>query len=360
MSTDSPRPRAVIDGIPAYVPGKPPRPRPGVTTYKLSSNENPYPPLPAVQAAVERAAQTMNRYPDMGCTELFAALAEKLDVPVGHLAAGTGSVAVLYHLLQAFCDPGDEVVYAWRSFEAYPIAVAVTGAHSVQVPLTTGARHDLDAMAAAVTDRTKVVVVCTPNNPTGPAVTHTELAGFLDRVPRRVAVVVDEAYREYVRAEDRIDALALYRERENVVVMRTFAKAYGLAGLRVGYAVAPEPIAAAVRACALPFGVSSVAQAAAIAGLEHEAELLARVDAIVEERDRAVAALREQGWRLPDAQGNFVWFELGECTAKFAAAAEEAGIIVRPFAGEGARVSVGEPAANDALLQVAQAYAPGP
>ncbi|MDQ6934871.1 MAG: histidinol-phosphate transaminase [Actinomycetota bacterium] len=360
MSTDSPRPRAVIDGIPAYVPGKPPTPRPGLTTYKLSSNENPYPPLPAMQAAVERAAQAMNRYPDMGSTALFAALAERFGVPVEHLAAGTGSVAVLYHLLQAFCDPGDEVVYAWRSFEAYPIAASVTGARSVQVPLTTDARHDLDAMAAAITDRTKVVIVCTPNNPTGPAVTHTELAAFLDRVPGRVVVVVDEAYREFVRADDQADALALYHERENVVVMRTFAKAYGLAGLRVGYVVAPEPIAAAVRACALPFGVSSVAQAAAIAGLEHEAELLERVDAIVEERDRVLAGLGEQGWELPDAQGNFVWFRLDEQTTEFAAAAEEAGIIVRPFAGEGARVSVGEPEANDLLLQVAQAFAPRP
>ncbi len=353
-----PRIRPAIANIPAYVPGKPPAPREGVPTYKLSSNENPHPPLPGVVEAASAAVEAMNRYPDMGCTGLYAALGDKLGVPTEHLAAGTGSVAVLYHLLQAFCESGDEVVYAWRSFEAYPIAVAVTGAASVQVPLGPGARHDLDAMLAAITDRTKVVVVCTPNNPTGPAVSHGELEAFLDRVPPHVVVVVDEAYREFVRSDDPVDGLALYRGRENVVVMRTFAKAYGLAGFRVGYVVAPPAIASAVRACALPFGVSSVAQAAAVASLEAEQELLERVDVLVGERERVAAGLREQGWDVPDAQGNFVWLPLGERTLEFAATAEEAGVMVRPFAGEGARVSVGEPAANDLFLSLAAKVAP--
>ena len=352
----SPVPRQVIRDIPAYVPGRPPAPRPGVTTYKLSSNENPNEPLPGVLEAAVTAARTMNRYPDMGCTALYEALAGRLDVPTGHLAAGTGSVAVLYHLLQAFCDPGDEVVYAWRSFEAYPIAVAVTGAKSVQVPLTSDARHDLDAMAAAVTDRTKVVVVCSPNNPTGPAVRRTELEAFLDEVPPHVVVVLDEAYREFVRDDDVFDGVDLYRGRSNVVAMRTFAKAYGLAGFRVGYVVADQPVAAAVRACALPFGVSSVAQAAAVESLRRETELLERVEGIVAERTRVAEALRGQGWQVPDAQGNFVWLPLGERTGAFAAAAEEAGVMVRPFAGEGARVSIGEPAGNDVLLKVAASF----
>jgi histidinol-phosphate aminotransferase len=356
---DAPQVRPAIAGIPAYVPGKPPAPRPGVTTYKLSSNENPNDPLPGVLEAAAQAAAHMNRYPDMGCTALYAALADKLDVPTTDLAAGTGSVAVLYHLLQAFCESGDEVVYAWRSFEAYPIAVSVTGATSVQVPLTDDARHDLDAMAAAITDRTKVVIVCTPNNPTGPSVGRAELTAFLDKVPPHVLVVVDEAYREFVRSEDPVDAVELYRERANVVAMRTFAKAYGLAGFRVGYVVAREPVAAAVRACALPFGVSSVAQAAAVASLEREAELLERVEQIVAERERVVAALREQGWEVPDAQGNFVWLPLGGRTGDFAAAAEQAGIMVRPFAGEGVRVSIGEPAGNDVFLEVAEGFRAG-
>jgi histidinol-phosphate aminotransferase len=349
----TPQVRPAIAGIPAYVPGRPPAPRPGVTTYKLSSNENPNPPLSGVLEAAVEAAGTMNRYPDMGCTALYAALSAKLGVPTTDLAAGTGSVAVLYHLLQAFCEAGDEVVYAWRSFEAYPIAVAVTGASSVQVPLGEGARHDLDAMAAAVSDRTKVVIVCTPNNPTGPAVGRSELEAFLDKVPSHVVVVVDEAYREFVRIDDPVDAVDLYRDRPNVVAMRTFAKAYGLAGFRVGYIVAAESIASAVRACALPFGVSSIAQAAAVASLDREAELLERVDGIVAERTRVTAALRDQGWDVPDAQGNFVWLGLGDRTGDFAAAAEEAGIMVRPFAGEGVRVSIGEPAGNDVFLTVA-------
>ena len=352
-----PEVRAAIRDIPAYVPGRPPAPRPGLTTYKLSSNENPNGPLPGVLDAALEAARRMNRYPDTGCTALYEAIAARLDVPTDHLAAGTGSVAVLYHLLQAFCEPGDEVVYAWRSFEAYPIAVAVTGAVSVQVPLTAEARHDLDAMASAVTDRTRVVIVCSPNNPTGPAVRRHELESFLARVPSHVVVVLDEAYREFVRDEDPHDGVEMHRSRGNVVAMRTFAKAYGLAGFRVGYAVAPEPIASAVRACALPFGVSSIAQAAAVASLEHEPELLERVEGIVAERSRVDAALRDQGWPVPDAQGNFVWLPLGSRTGDFAAAAEQAGVMVRPFGGEGVRASIGEPAGNDVLLRVAARFA---
>ncbi|MGN6132069.1 MAG: pyridoxal phosphate-dependent aminotransferase [Nocardioidaceae bacterium] len=351
-----PQVRPVVLDIPAYVPGKPPAPRDGVPTYKLSSNENPYPPLPGVVEAAVEAAQGMNRYPDMGCSALYDALSRRLDVPASHLAAGTGSVAVLYHLLQAYCEAGDEVIYAWRSFEADPIAVSVTGATSVQVPLGPGARHDLDAMAAAITERTKVVIVCSPNNPTGPAVTRAELEAFLDQVPPHVIVVLDEAYREFVRIDDPFDGVEVHRGRDNVVAMRTFAKAYGLAGFRVGYVVAPEPVAAAVRACALPFGVSTVAQAAAIASLKREDELLKRVDALVVERERVLTGLREQGWDVPDAQGNFVWLALGERTAGFTAAAEEAGIMVRPFAGEGVRVSIGEPLANDTFLSVAKEF----
>ena len=262
-------------------------------------------------------------------------------------------MAVLYHLLQAYCDPGDEAVYAWRSFEAYPIAVSASGATSVQVPVTEDGRHDLKAMAAAVTDRTRVVLVCTPNNPTGPSVSGAELRAFLDEVPEHVLVVVDEAYREFVRMSDAVEGLALVAERPNVAVMRTFAKAYGLAGFRVGYLVAHEEVAAAVRAVALPFGVSAVAQAAVVASLAAEDQLLERVEAIVAERERVVEGLAGQGWRIPDAQGNFVWFPLGDRTDEFAAAAADAGIMVRPFAGDGVRASIGEPDANDVFLQVA-------
>ena len=349
-AADLPRPLPHVADIPAYVPGRPPTPREGLTTYKLSSNENPYPPLPGVLEAATAAVERMNRYPDMGMTALYDALAARWGVEPANLAAGTGSVAVLYHLLQAFAGPGDEVVYAWRSFEAYPIAVTAAGATSVRVPVTAEGRHDLDAMADAITDATKVAVVCSPNNPTGPAARHAEVAAFLERVPSRVLVVLDEAYAEFVRDEDPLDALALAGQHPNVVVMRTFAKAYGLAGLRVGYAIAAAPVAAAIRAVSLPFGVSHVAQAAAVASLEREPALLERVAELVAERDRVRDALRDAGWDVPDPQGNFVWLAAGERTADLAAACEEAGVVVRPFAGEGVRVSIGEPAANDVLV----------
>jgi histidinol-phosphate aminotransferase len=352
----SPQPRPNVAEIPPYVAGKPPVPREGLTTYKLSSNENPYPPLTGVVEAATAAAERMNRYPDMGNSELYAALSERLGVPVEDLALATGSVALIYQLVQAFCEPGDEVVFAWRSFEAYPIAVAAAAAAAVKVPVRADGRHDLDAMADAITDRTRVVLVCTPNNPTGPAVGQAELDAFLAKVPPHVLVVVDEAYVEFVRMDDPIDGVATYRRHENVVLTRTFSKAYGLAGFRVGYAVAPAPLAAALRAVSLPFGVSSVAQAAAVASLEHEVELLERVSALVEERERVVFGLAKDGWNVPEPQGNFVWFELGERTAEFASAADEVGIVVRPFAGEGARVSIGETEANDRLIELAARF----
>jgi histidinol-phosphate aminotransferase len=327
-----------------------------MTTYKLSSNENPYPPLPGVVEAARRAAEQMNRYPDMGNAALYDALAAKLGVGVDRLTLATGSVGLIYQLVQAFCDPGDEVVYAWRSFEAYPIAVTAAGARNVQVPVTTDGRHDLDSMAAAVTDRTKVVLVCTPNNPTGPSVTQTELDAFIARIPGHVLVVVDEAYVEFVRMSDAVDGVATVRAYDNVISTRTFSKAYGLAGFRVGYAVAPSSIATALRAVSLPFGVSSVAQAAAIASLAAEAELLERVDSLVAERDRVVKGLADAGLVVPEPQGNFVWFAAGDQTTELAAAADELGIVIRPFAGDGARVSVGETEANDRVIQLAREF----
>ncbi|HEY3530531.1 MAG TPA: histidinol-phosphate transaminase [Nocardioides sp.] len=352
----SPQPRDCVSQIPAYVAGKPPRPREGLTTYKLSSNENPYPPLPGVVEAATRAAEQMNRYPDMGNTALYQALSDKLGVGPDHLALATGSVALIYQLVQAFCEPGDEVVYAWRSFEAYPIAVTAAGARNVRVPVLPDGRHDLDAMAAAVTDRTRVVMVCTPNNPTGPSVTQTELDAFLARIPERVLVVVDEAYVEFVRMSDAVDGVATMRAHDNVISTRTFSKAYGLAGFRVGYAVAPTPIATALRAVSLPFGVSNVAQAAAIASLAAEPQLLKRVDALVAERERVVKGLADVGLVVPEPQGNFVWFAAGDRTLDLAAAADELGIVIRPFAGDGARVSVAETEANDRIIELARTF----
>ncbi|MCT2589293.1 histidinol-phosphate transaminase [Streptomyces sp. N2-109] len=355
MSENTPKLRSALDGMPAYVPGKRDTAG-GPVAYKLSSNENPYPPLPGVQEAVAGAAASLNRYPDMACAGLLAELAEHFAVPVEHLATGTGSVGVAQQLLQATAGPGDEVIYAWRSFEAYPIITQVSGATSVRVPLTAAEEHDLDAMAAAVTDRTRLIFVCNPNNPTGAAIPRPALERFLDKVPAGVLVVLDEAYREFVRDERVVDGLELYRDRPNVCVLRTFSKAYGLAGLRVGFAVAQAPVAAALRKTAVPFGVSQLAQDAAVASLRSEEALLERVESLVGERTRVVAALAEQGWPALDSQANFVWLRLGERTGDFAAACERAGVIVRPFAGEGARVTIGETAANDLFLQVAETF----
>ncbi len=355
MSETSPKLRAVLDGIPTYKPGKPAAAG-GPVAYKLSSNENPYPPLPGVLEGVIAAAGNFNRYPDMACTGLMNELANRFGVPVSHIATGTGSVGVAQSLLQATSGPGDEVIYAWRSFEAYPIITRISGATAVEVPLTSGDVHDLDAMAEAVTEQTRLIFVCNPNNPTGTAVRRAELERFLDRVPSDVLVVLDEAYREFVRDEEVPDGIELYRSRPNVAVLRTFSKAYGLAGLRVGFAVAHEPVAAALRKTALPFGVSQLAQDAAVASLRAEDELLGRVGSLVCERTRVYEALVKQGWTVPDTQANFVWLRLGERTADFAAACEKAGVVVRPFAGEGLRITIGEAEANDILLHTAEAF----
>ena len=357
-SADDVRLREALGGLPAYIPGKPAPTREGLTAYKVSSNENPYPPLKSVRKVIERAAREVNRYPDMAVTELTAAIAEAVGVETSHVATGTGSVGVLGQIIQATCDAGDEVVYAWRSFEAYPIVTALAGATSVRVGLDADARHRLDAMLAAVTERTKVVIVCSPNNPTGPAVRERELRLFLDRVPSSVLVVFDEAYVEFVTDPEAPDAIQLWREYPNLVVLRTFSKAYGLAGLRVGYAIAHDRIATALRQTAVPFGVNSIAQAAAVASLRDAAELKQRVDALVEERARVAAALEDQGWKLPTSEANFLWFPLGPDSTDFSAACHEAGLMVRQYGDDGVRVTIGETEANDRLLEVAQEFGP--
>jgi histidinol-phosphate aminotransferase len=345
--------RDTLRSVPAYVAGKPAPAQEGLTPYKLSSNENPYPPLPAVVDVLARAAGTVNRYPDMASTALVQAIAEHHGVPTEWIATGTGSVGVLGQIVTATAGPGDEVVFAWRSFEAYPIVVQLSGATPVPVPLDSEARHDLVAMADAITDRTRLVLVCTPNNPTGPVVHADELEAFLDRVPRDVLVVVDEAYTEFVRDEQAPDAMAVLRARPNVAVLRTFSKAYGLAGLRVGYAVAHPPVAEALRKTAVPFGVSTLAQEAAIASLAAGEQLAERVDALVAERERVLGALHAQGWQLPQTEANFVWFPIGERTAELAAVCAEQALMVRPYGTDGVRVTIGEPEANDRLIEIA-------
>jgi histidinol-phosphate aminotransferase len=358
VTASSVRLREVLSQMPDYKPGKPAAAPPGVTAYKLSSNENPYGPLPSVLKAIDEAATTINRYPDMAVTALTQRLAEALEVPAECLATGTGSVAVLAQIVEAACDAGDEVVFAWRSFEAYPIVTQLAGGKPVRVGLDDQARHRLDAMAAAVTDRTRVVLLCTPNNPTGPAVGARELEQFLAKVPADVVVVVDEAYVEFVSDPEAVRGLEVWRKHPNVVVLRTFSKAYGLAGLRVGFAVAHPPVAAAIRKTATPFGVNSLAQAAAIASLDAVGELTDRVRSIVAERERVVQALADQGWNLPRTDANFVWFPLATDSSAFSQACEAAGLMVRQYGDDGVRVTIGEPEANSRLIEVAEKFGP--
>lgn len=354
----TPRLRAALSALPAYRPGRAPAAGGHGPVFKLSSNENPYPPLPSVLAVLAAAGQDINRYPDMFATELVQRIAGRHGLAPEQVVCGTGSVGVLGQVVQATCEVGDEVVFAWRSFEAYPIVVGVSGATAVRVPLDDRGRHDLPAMAAAVTERTRLLLVCSPNNPTGPAVHEAELRELLARVPGDVVVVLDEAYTEFVRDPDVVVGPALLAEHPNLVVLRTFSKAYGLAALRVGYALAQPVVADALRATAVPFGVSGPAQAGALASLDAEDELLARVADLVVERERVREGLAQVGWVVPEPQGNFVWLAAGGTTADLVAACEAAGVTVRGFVGEGVRCTIGEREANDLLVAAVAPFAP--
>ncbi|MGW4369827.1 histidinol-phosphate transaminase [Nocardia takedensis] len=347
----TPHIRPDLASIPAYTPG---RSNPGAV--KLASNETTLPPLPTAAKAIGEAAELAHRYPDNQSGELRAALAEFLGVTVANVAVGCGSVALLQELVQITCDsPTDEVVYAWRSFEAYPIVTQVGNATSVPVPLAEGDVHDLDALADAVTERTRLVFVCNPNNPTGTAVGRAALVAFLDRIPPHVLVVLDEAYYEYLRLtpEDRPDGVELGRDRPNVLVLRTFSKAYGLAGLRVGYAVGDPEVITALLKVHIPFSVNRVAQAAAIASLEARGELLDRTHALVIERHRVRDALLAAGYRVPPSETNFVWLPLGARSVDFGEASASAGVLVRPYGVDGVRVTIGDPHENDQFLAFA-------
>lgn len=345
-----PRVRPEIAALPPYKQGKPAAPN----GFKLSSNENPFDPLPGVVEAV-RGSVTLNRYPDATAGRLRRALGERYGVEADEVIVGAGSVALIAAFIQAAAGHGDEVVYPWRSFEAYPGLVMVAGASSVQVPNLADGRHDLDAMAAAITDKTRIVIVCTPNNPTGTNVTSAEFAAFVEKVPSDVMILLDEAYTEFVTDDDAVDGLAerVYESRPNIVVLRTFSKAYGLAALRVGYAIGHRRVLDAARATQIPLSVTAQAEEAALASLEYEPELRARVAEIAVRREALVTGLREAGWQVPDAQSNFVWLPTDD--AAVAAAFEEAGLVVRPFP-DGIRISVGEEASRERVLDVARRF----
>ena len=366
------RPRATVAAMASYRPGKSVAMAADEYGYdleaisesvKLSSNENPYPPVPSVVAAIVAAAGDVNRYGDHRAAELRAALAGWLGVDADRIACGCGSVGLLQQLFLTYVDPGDEVVYPWPSFEAYPVDVAVTGGVEVAVPLVDQA-FDLDAVADAVTPRTKLVVLANPNNPTGTAVHVDQMRGLLEQVPGDVLVVVDEAYREFVTTDLGDPITDLMPDYHNVVVLRTFSKAYGLAALRTGYAVADPTVVEQVDKVLIPFAVNHLAQVASLAAIGAHAEAKVVIDGLVAERDRVVGVLRNAGWEVPDAQANFVWLPLGERTDEVFPALERQGVLVRPFPGVGIRVTIGTPAENDrfvaTLAGLVDEASPGP
>ncbi|SOJ57940.1 Putative phenylalanine aminotransferase [Mycobacterium simulans] len=344
--------RPELAGLPVYVPGKT---VPGA--IKLASNETVFGPLPSVRAAIEHATDVINRYPDNGCVQLKAELARHVgpDFTSENVAVGCGSVSLCQQLVQITASAGDEVIFGWRSFELYPPQVLVAGATPIQVPLTDHT-YDLYAMLAAVTDRTRLIFVCNPNNPTSTVVEPDALTRFVEAVPPHILIVIDEAYVEYIRDDMAPDSLGLVRAHGNVVALRTFSKAYGLAGLRVGYAVGQPDVITALDKVYVPFTATSVSQAAAIASLDAADELLARTDAVVAERTRVSAELRAAGFTLPPSQANFVWLPLGPRTRDFVEQAANARIVVRPYGTDGVRVTIGAPEENDAFLRFARSW----
>lgn len=352
----NPQLRAEMAKLPTYKAGKKVEPVNGLTAYKLSSNEIAHAPLPSVLAAIVDAAGEINRYPDPFTTALIQALSDKFTVPVDQIATGTGSVGVCQQIIQAVAGDDDEVIYAWRSFEAYPIITTIAGAVNIQVPLTSDGQHDLAAMLNAITPKTRVIFVCTPNNPTGGIVTQNQIDEFLEKVPTNILVVIDEAYVEFNRDKDAIDGIATMKAHSNVGVLRTFSKAYGLAGLRVGYFMGPRNVADAVRKTAVPFGVSNIAQAAAIASLNHEPELFERVAEVISDRRWFESELLNIGFKLAPSEANFVWLPLGDRTEEFASRSAGIAVSIRPFPGEGVRISIGERQALERVIELSKDF----
>lgn len=340
--------RPDIANLPAYIAGKNPD---DPEVIKVASNEMPFPTLPAVAAAVSSRLGDLGRYPDMGTAKLREAIAAFHETSVSNVAVGNGSTALIEKFLTAVCSVGSEVVMPWRSFEAYPIAIRVAGGVPVAVPLRADGRPDFAAMLDAITDNTRALLVCTPNNPSGAAVSHGELHRFLRAVPGEIPVLLDEAYVDFVAMDDPVRGTDLAAEFPNVLSLRTFSKAYGLAGIRVGYAIGSADLVTGLDRVATPFGVNALAQTAAVAALQSRPEVNRRVDVIVAERDNLVRALRSLGWGGPEPQGNFIWFGLGDESARFARYCAEEKITVRTFPDEGVRVTVGEPRASLRLLR---------
>ncbi|MEY9853154.1 histidinol-phosphate aminotransferase [Leifsonia sp. EB41] len=347
--TSLPTPRPEIRDLPTYSSA-----RTNGVRWKASSNEAVTPPPASVLEAIYHAGSNAHLYPDVAGRDLVEALAEFLGVSSERIAVGAGSLSVLEHLLLAYVDSGDEVVLAWRSYEAYPILVKLAGGTPVTVPLSVELEHDLPAMLEAITDRTKVILVCNPNNPTGTEVDEAAIRRFLDAVPSHVIVVLDEAYREFARND--VDGVAFLNDYPNLVVLRTFSKAYGLAGLRVGYAVSGRDIRSSLAAALPPFAVSSIAAAAAQAAVRETRELAHTVQSTIRERRSVENAFTARGLRIPDSGANFVWLPLGADSVGFSEFCLTRGLSIRAFADEGVRFTLGDREASQALISAYDEY----
>ena len=349
------RPRPAVDLMPAYRPGKgaaQAEAEHGITNaIKLASNENPLPPIQSILDAVAAAAAGANRYADHRATAVRERLSTWLDVEIEQVTVGSGSVGLLQQLFLTYVDPGDEVVYPWRSFEVYPVYTQLMAGTAVATALTDAHAFDLDAVADSITHRTKLVLLATPNNPTGTAVSTTDLATLLDGISAATIVVIDEAYREFLDPSLGDPVGDLVPHYPNVVVTRTFSKAQGMAGIRAGYAIAHPEVISAIDKTLVPFAVSALAQAAAIAAIDAESEIARRVDNILSERARVITALTDAGWHLPDAQANFVYLPIGERTDDIYLGLERRGVVTRPFSNEGIRVTISTPDDNDRFLR---------
>jgi histidinol-phosphate aminotransferase len=323
---------------------------------QLASNESPYGPVDEVVEAVRRAAASVNRYPDAGARELRTALAHRYDVALSRVAVGNGSCEILLAAAEALLEPGGEVVYAWPSFSMYPHLAAITGADEVRVPLARGDVHDLDALRFAVTERTRLLLVCNPNNPTGTHLPTEEIRNFLEKVPARVLVILDQAYVEFQLEEDPDTSLALLEQFSNLVLLRTFSKVYGLAGLRVGYALGPEEFRLAVDRVRQPFMVNHLAQAAATEALRHQDDVARRVERNAVERLWIAEQLGDVGLDSAESQANFFWLSLGDNDeAEVVRELHRRGVAVRAGAGLGGpghlRITYGTRPENERLIE---------
>ena len=357
--------RPAVDSLTPYVPGKPiedvKRELRLERVVKLASNEGPFPPLPAALEAMARTASDLNRYPDGGVYRLQEALAARHSIARDEVCAGAGADGCIDMLSQAVLDPGDEIVCCVPSFPSYVIYARKQAAVPVTVPLQDH-RYDLDGLLAVITPRTKLVYVCDPNNPTGTMNTRDELDVFFERVPEHVIIVVDQAYFEYIDRPDYPDAVERYvKEGRRAVVLRTFSKIYGLAGLRVGYAVGPSDVCAAMSKTRRPFDVAAPAQLAALASLDDLGEIARRRNVNAEGLAALGTTLRKHGLEpVPGAVGNFLYVDTGRDVGPLYDALLREGVIVRPLHGFGApsaiRVSVGTAEENaffgDALARV--------